>query len=201
MIWSMTRIAQSSQKTFFIGDQVIDKVFLREIRKNEVLLENNRPSPRRLEVLKHVFSLNDTKPAVAMATRGNSNLTKGMPQQSLRKPIRGSRVNTQMVMLNRKEIVEKLNRDYEKLASTLDVIEKKDENGKLIGLTVPDIETIPVANDLGFKNGDILTSINNEAVTSQEQVATLANKYQNAAAVRIGFIRNNQPMIVLYRLR
>lgn len=188
------------QKAFFIGDQVIEKVFLREIRKNEVLLENRRKNPKRMEVLTHVLATGALKTSSSVK-KPSPKTARTLSSRPGTGGGRGQRVNTQMVMLDRADIVEKLNRDYERLASTLDVIEKKDEQGNLVGLTVPDIETIPVAQDLGFKNGDVLTSINNEKVRSQEQVTSLVNKYQNASAVRIGFMREGEQMIIMYRLR
>ncbi len=192
------------QKSFFIGDEVISKVFLRKISKKEVHIENTRVNPKRMEVLKHKLNFTNEKTGPVSVTQASA--TADSKSSATRKyarsaPSKVRRTAGKLVDLNRKEIVEKLNRDYEKLASTMDVIEEKDENGKLLGLSTPDIESIPVAKDLGFKNGDVLTSINGEKVTSQDQVASLANKYQNAAVVRIGFLRGGEAMTTTYRLR
>jgi type II secretory pathway component PulC len=193
------------QKAFFIGDEVIDKVFLREISKNEVLLENNRVNPKRMEVLKHVLVFASDKRDVTASPKEVLVASQAPGRASAANPrtreSASARPKSKLVMLNREEIVEKLNRDYEKLASTMDVIEKKDEDGNLIGLSTSNIESIPVAKELGFEDGDILTSINNEKVTSQDQVASLANKYRTASVVHIGFVRDGQAMTTMYRLR
>lgn len=195
-------LKKDGQKSFFIGDEVMNNVYLREVRKNEVLLENMNPKPPQMEILKHELSFLGTNGKLA-ANKGSTSNPNGAQLASSPVKVQDSvsrRGNTTMVPLNRKDIVEKLERDYERLASS-DVIVKTDENGKQIGLSTPDIESIPVAKELGFKNGDILTSINNEPVKSAEQVASLANKYQNAAVVRIGFLRDGQQMTTMYRLR
>lgn len=192
------------QKSFFIGDEVIDKVFLRKISKKEVHIENMRIASGRMEVLKHKLEFGNNGSVPVAVTRTSSDASSGKPAE--KRFLRTSsqkvrRTASTIVTLDRKDIVEKLNRDYEKLASTMDVIEEKDAQGKLLGLSTPDIESIPVAKELGFKNGDVLTSINGEKVTSQDQVASLANKYQNAGVVRIGFLRGGNAMTTTYRLR
>jgi S1-C subfamily serine protease len=47
----------------------------------------------------------------------------------------------------------------------------------------------------------VLVSVNNEKVTSQDQITSLANKYKNASVVRIAFLRDGQLMNTTYRLR
>lgn len=182
--------------TFFIGSEIIDRVFLLKILKNEVLLDNKRAN--RQEILKHELDLETgNKRAGKM---GESAATPR--REAMVRPVPGGRpLQQKLITLNRKDIVAKLEDAYERMASTVDVLEVKDDNGRLLGISTPDIESIGVLGELGFKNGDILVSVNNEKVTGQDQMASLANKYRNSTVVRVGILRDGKPMNFTYRLR
>lgn len=179
---------------FFPGEQVIDNVYLTKVFEDSVELDNKNAN--RKEILKLVFDLTG-QPANRVAERDVSrpgNVATAPPDR--RRPAAQS-----MMTLQRDDIVKKLENDYEKLASTVDVQEVRDEDGELQGLTADNIESIPSLNELGFKNGDVLVSINNDKVVSQDQITEIANKYRNATIVRVGILRGGQPMSFTYRVR
>lgn len=182
------------QKVFFIGDEVIDNVFLLEIIKDEVLLDNKRAN--RHEILKYELDISgkSSKNNINTLDMANRPLAETAPQRRVRAS------GQQLVNLRRNEITAQLEADYEKLASTIDVEEVRDDDGNLKGLTTGDIESIGSLNQLGFKNGDVLVSINNEKVTGQGQITSLANKYRNATIVRVGILRGGQSMNMTYRI-
>lgn len=182
-------------QTFFIGSEIIENVFLLKVNKNEVLLDNKRSN--RQEILKHEVDLQ------ARADSARDHLAPpNVPEVLASRPgASGRPEQQQLITLDRKAISDKMNEAYESMASTIDVLEVKDDDGNLLGLTTPDMESISVLNELGFKNGDVLVSVNNERVTSQDQMAELANKYQNSNVVRVGILREGQPMNFTYRLR
>lgn len=183
------------QETFFIGDEIIADVFLLEVYGNEVLLDNRKAN--RHEILKHELDFKN-----AGASRGGVNATLAQRTPSETAPSRRVRTNAStLVTLQRDDIVSKLEADYERLASTIDVLEVRDKDGNLQGLSTNNIESISSLNELGFKNGDILVSVNNEKVTGQDQMTALANKYRNASIVRVGILRDGQPLNKTYRIR
>jgi type II secretory pathway component PulC len=183
-------------KSFFIGDEVIDRVFLLKVLKNKVLLDNKRAN--RQEWLVHVWEVEVASkgkpggPTTQLATRA---------QASTRPVGAGRPAGQKLITLDRKTIVKKIEDEYERLASTVDVVEVKDEQGNVKGITTPDIESIGVMKELGFRNGDTLVSINNEQVRGQDQLTSLANKYRNSNVVRVGILRNDQPLNFTYRVR
>jgi type II secretory pathway component PulC len=181
-------------RAFFIGEAVIDNVFLIKVNDGEVLLDNKRAN--RQEKLKHVLDTGKNDKPKGPALAGNAPRVAASRPPSPRERPSGQ----QLVSLKREEITQKLQDDYERLASTVDVKESLDENGNLQGLTADNIESIDSLRDLGFQNGDVLVSINNEKVQSQSQITALANKYQNATIVRVGIIRAGSPMNFTYRV-
>lgn len=183
-------------KTFFIGSEIIDRVFLLKVSKNEVLLDNKRAN--RQEILKHELDLETGAKKSAKAGEG----IRAPRKEALVRPASSGRPTQQkLVTLDRKTIIKKLEDEYERLASTVDVLEVKDDDGNLLGISTPDIESIGVMNELGFRNGDILVSVNNEKVTGQDQMSALANKYRNSTVVRVGILRDGKLMNFTYRLR
>jgi type II secretion system protein C len=177
--------------TYYIDQEIIDGVILKEIRRKEVVMENKRSNRR--EVLRLEFVTADAK--------GRSNRFQPTIQRS-RPKVSSAQVakRTQTVTLNKKEITDQLNKDYEKFASTVDV-KVIEEDGKVKGITTDNIEDIPSAKRLGFKNGDILVSVNNENVDSVDKISSIANKYKDSPTLRIEILRDNKPMTFNYRLR
>ena len=76
----------------------------------------------------------------------------------------------------------------------------RDESGNVLGITAPDISKQPLAQKLGFKDNDILQTVNNERIDSEEKIMEIFQKYQNANSFRIGIIRDGQPRVLNYRL-
>lgn len=175
---------------FFINNEIIPQVFLKEIRQDEVILDNQKN--KRLESLKLKRGERGAKPVL----RSASVLSSIKP--TARRTVRTS---SNMITLQRADITRRLEEEYARIASTLNVRVVKDENGKPLGVTTDNIESISVANELGFKNGDVLVSINNEPVDSRDKAAEVVRKYRNASIFRIGILRDGQPQYINYRVR
>lgn len=180
--------------TFYLDQEIIDGVILKEIRKKEIVMVNKRQNSRR-EVLKLTYLMTSK---AGKSTRSQPTIQRSRPTNRATTAAKPTR--NQTITLSKKEISDQLNADYEKFASTAD-IKVVEEDGKVKGITTDNIEDIPSAKRLGFKNGDVLVSVNNEKVTSVDQIQKIANKYQNAPTLRIGILRDNQPMTFNYRLR
>ena len=72
----------------------------------------------------------------------------------------------------------------------------KDDGGNPIGLAVPNISEIPYAPQLGFQNGDILSSVNGQRITDFSQGYALYNKFKNTnvSSVDVEVVRGGQPV-------
>ena len=177
-------------RTFYHGDEVVDNVFVKEIRNKEVVLDNRRTN--RTEYLRQ----NEDPKRFAVAAQNypqptqRTNLTQ--PQQ----PAGGN-----MIEIDHASIVQQLSDDYETIATQVDVRVAEDEQGNVIGLTADNVEGIPTADTLGLQNNDILTSINNQPVDSVEAVVDILNKYRNAQTFRLNILRNGQRQTLTYALK
>jgi S1-C subfamily serine protease len=45
----------------------------------------------------------------------------------------------------------------------------------------------------GFQDGDVLSSVNGDRITSEGQIMDLYEKYKNTRVFNVGIIRNGQP--------
>jgi type II secretory pathway component PulC len=183
----------SKMDTYYIDQEIVPKVFLREVRQAEVILDNQRTN--RLERLQLARTY---APTTASGLPRSRVVTRSLPDTSVRRALPSRR---NFVQLDRQDIVGKLNRDYSRLASTVDVQVVRDDSGRVRGLTVDNVGEIPVAAELGILNGDILTSINGEPVDSVEKVRDILQTNQNINIFRIGILRQGRPMFMTYHLK
>ncbi|MDK1046436.1 MAG: type II secretion system protein N [Anaerolineales bacterium] len=175
-------------KAFYLDQEILPRVFLAEVRRKEVVLDNQNKN--RLESLKLERSDSSAQripnPRVMTARRRAPSAVSSRPR---------------MLTLDRADITKRLEDEYARLASTIDIRVVKDDKGRVQGVTTDNIESIELANELGFQNGDVLTSINNEPVDSREKAAQIIQKYQNASIFRIGILRNGKPLTINYQVR
>ena len=85
--------------------------------------------------------------------------------------------------------------------ATLSTISPKvetDDSGNVLGLTADNISQYPLAKKLGFQDGDVLQTINNERIDSREKLVEIFQRYQNEPSFRIGILRNGQPNILVF---
>lgn len=181
--------AQTVQ-VFYHGDEVVDNVFVKEIRNKEVLLDN-----RRTNRVEHLRQSEDPKRfAVARNYPQPSQRTNLTPPQQ-------EQAGGNMIEVDHAAIVQQLSDDYETIATQVDVRLAEDEQGNVLGLTADNVEGIPTADILGLQNNDILTSINNQPVDSVEAVVDILNKYRNAQTFRLNILRNGQRQTLTYALK
>jgi len=175
---------QATTRVFYLGQEVMPQIYLAEVRRKEVVLDNQQSE--RLELLKLTRPEQPASNRRAVTTRTTRATNAGRPQ---------------MITLDRQDIRKRAEEEFAVIASTVDVEVVRDEGGNVTGITTEDIEAIDLATELGFENGDVLTSINNEPVTSAESGASIVRKYQNASIFRIGIVRDGQPQYINYRVR
>ncbi len=173
-------------KTVYPEDEVIENVFVKEIRRQEVILDNQRT--RRTESLK-----------VQWKSEPLRTTSRPAAVRQAAAPAVDSQVN--LIRLDRAAITKKLEDEYARVASTLNVKVVTDANGKTKGISTDNIENYESAKELGLKNGDVLVSINNEPVDSKDKAVEVLNKYKNASLFRVGIERNGQMQYLTYRVR
>lgn len=175
-------------KAFYLGQEIMPRVFLAEVRRKEVVLDNRINN--RFENLKQEHTDSNTQPTATsrlkVVRRGTTSSVSSRPQ---------------MIILDRADITKRIEEEYARLASTIDIKVVKDDKGKIQGVTTDNIEDIELAAELGLQNGDVLTSINNEPVDSREKGAQILQKYRNASIFRLGILRDGRPMYINYRVR
>ena len=170
-------------KTFYIGQAVMDRVILREVRPKEIILENQRTNT--------LEQLSLTKKRTQMA----ANLVSPLGRRNVASRSSSAPVRT----FNKQQIADELRRNYEELASTMDVRVVRDANGRIQGLSATNIERSAVAKKLGFKENDILVSVNNETIDSVDKVYEIIEKYRNVSIFRVGILRDGRPQYLTYR--
>jgi len=184
---SIEDASKRERKLFKIGEPVVDDVVLEEIHQRWVILLNRRESPARRERL----SMDEDEDGNQLASRDT-----GAYQSS-----RPTVLPSERVELDRKDFIRELYANYADLVTKVKPELYRDASGKVAGVTAPDIEDIPLAKQLGLANGDVLQTVNNEQIDSQEKVMEMVQKYQRSNSFRIGIMRNGKQKIITYNLR
>ena len=106
----------------------------------------------------------------------------------------------QQVNINREEFSRELYENYATLVTQIRPQYYRDASGNVVGLTADNIGQIPLAKKLNLTDGDVLQSLNNEQIDSEQKVMELFQKYRNSNSFRIGILRNGRPQVITYRL-
>jgi type II secretory pathway component PulC len=117
---------------------------------------------------------------------------------------RGNREPTlppQEVELDKNAFAEELLTNYADLVTKVKPELYRDASGKVAGITAADIAEVPLAKQLGLENGDVLQTVNNEKIDSEQKVMEMVQKYQDAGSFRIGIMRNGKQKIITYNFR
>ena len=70
----------------------------------------------------------------------------------------------------------------------------KDASGNSIGMSIPDISGIPFATQLGFKDGDVISSVNGVPLQDPSQIMALAPQFKDTKQFNVQVIRGGKPM-------
>lgn len=173
------------RQLFRIGDYVVDDVVLEEIHQRWVILLNSRENPPKRERL----SMDDeegggnTATAAMQATRSATVLP------------------SERVELDKRAFVQELYVNYADLVTKVKPELYRDANGNVAGITAQEIDEIPLAKQLGLQNGDVLQTVNNEQIDSEQKVMEMVQKYQSSNSFRIGIMRNGKQKIITYDFR
>ncbi len=182
-------------KSFLLKQEVIDKVELEQVYPREVILLNKRNNPPQRERLRmDEASLEGGKgqDAAQLASASASAPQRPTPAPSSDSPV-------ERITISRDELMQDVLENYSALAELQPQL-KRDESGNVLGLTAANISEFPLASKLGFADDDVLQTVNNERIDSEEKIMEILGKYQNASSFRIGILRNGKPQVITYRL-
>ncbi len=187
-----------AKKTYFVGDEVMDDVFVQTIRRRMVLLDNKRAN--RLEEL--MLEEGDSKfRPVSRAAGKSRNDARG----DLASRVRASRPAVQganrIFTFNRQELIDELEAKYDDLASKVDVRLVKDANGNVQGVQASNLASTPLAGKFGFQEGDVVQSVNGQKVDSLDRVYDIVEQNRNASTFRVQLLRGGRPQVFTYHLR
>jgi len=177
---------RGSVHSFMPGELVVDKVILEEVRQREVVILNERLIPAKRELLR----MDEDK--------GKPIVTARAPQRPAPQPVDSS---PDRITLNRNEFIQDLYTNYADLITKVQPEMYRDENGNVVGVTAQNISEVPLAAKLGLEDGDVLQSVNNEMIDSEQKIMEMVQKYQNSNSFRIGIMRNGQVRTITYRLQ
>ncbi len=177
---------RGSKRSFGLGEEVVEKVTLEEVYPREVIILNAMHTPPKQERLR-MHDEEDEAPAPKIA--------RAMPK---RRPTNTG--STDRVTLNKQEFIKELYVNYADLVTKVKPEMYRDANGRVIGVTAQNIGEVPLAKKLGLSDGDVLQTVNNEPITSEQKVLEMVQKYRNSSSFRVGIIRNGKPKVITYRL-
>lgn len=80
-------------------------------------------------------------------------------------------------------------------------VEPYSEGGKPNGFRVSRLQQGSLLNNMGFRNGDIIKSVNGRTISATEDVMSLYNAMKESSFFRVGIIRNNKPVTIQIRVR
>lgn len=75
-----------------------------------------------------------------------------------------------------------------------------DANGAIIGVTSGSFSGIPLAVNLGLRNGDIIQSVNGYAITSEQAIFDVVNALEGERHFTARLLREGKPLTLRYRL-
>lgn len=178
---------KAGSQLFHIGNPVVENVILEEVHPRWVVLINNNENPPKRERL----SMDDEE-GEGEGTDGAAQASRGRSQATL---------PPQEVELDKNTFVQELLVNYSDLITKVKPELYRDASGKVAGITAADISEVPLAKQLGLENGDVLQTVNNEQIDSEQKIMEMVQKYQDAGSFRIGVMRNGKQKIITYNFR
>ncbi len=186
-VYASASIEDASQregsKLFFVGDAVVENVTLEEVYPRWVIIKNSRETPAKLERL----SMDEEEGDGGMEIASRSS-----------RPARPQVLPTAEVELNKEAFILELSTNYAELVTKVKPELYRDSNGRVAGITAADISDVPLAQQLGLENGDVLQTVNNEKIDSEQKVLEMIQKYQNVNTFRVGILRNGKVQNISY---
>ncbi len=189
-------------RSFLIGQEVVEDVTLELVYQREVILLNMRNEPPQRERLRMEDNANGSvpgRPTQMAGARRPSPVRAQTADSSSSAQMVNSDSTVERITVNREELVQDVFESYSSL-STLRPELYRDDSGNVQGITAQNIGQQPLARKLGFQDNDVLQTVNNERIDSEERIMEVLQRYQNANSFRVGILRDGKPRILNFRL-
>jgi type II secretory pathway component PulC len=180
---------QRVTRGYNVGEAVSEKVKLVKVYPREVHLQNDNKTPPAIERLRM-----DDKDEQKITSPGKGGANPPAPGGAAHAEA------TERVPLKRQEIIADIAASWSDIATKLQPEMYRDATGKVIGVTAANIGQVPLAGKLGLQDNDVLQTVNNEPIDSEEKIMAMVEKYRNAGSFRIGILRNGKPKVITYNL-
>ena len=81
------------------------------------------------------------------------------------------------------------------------VIEPYETDGQMEGLRITGLEKVPIAGNLGLKNGDIIRSVNGQQLTSKKKALQVFMKARTKPTMSVELLREGKTKELSFVLR
>jgi type II secretory pathway component PulC len=169
-------------ETYFIGQEVLPEVSLKQVLDRSVLLDNQRTNQ-----IEHLFMEGERD----TATLDIASTAEPPPTASF----------STRVSLDKQEVLDDLFTNYAELSTKLQATLYMDERGNTAGVVAPNWSAIPLARKLNLEDGDVIQSVNNEVIDGENKIMELMTKYRDASTFRLGILRDGKPRVMTVTLR
>lgn len=168
-------------RTYFVSQEIMPQVVLHEVHKGYVVLKSG-PKLERLELRKREGA--PVRQAVAARTQPAAALPDAPGVKTL----------------DREDIVNKLVEASAQLAGMNPRL-AVDEAGNTLGVTADGLNDLPLAQELGFQDGDIVQNINGQSIDSLEKVTEILQQFSDVDTMRINVKRGDRTQMMNFRLQ
>jgi type II secretory pathway component PulC len=191
---------------YFLGQEVMDGMRLAAVHPKRVLLASDDDS--RQEILSMDDEAAPEAQAAAPDQRTNSLYARGrmrerpQPRPAPVSPVTSQGARSEERVFETSEIAQEI-RDipYVEAYSQLSPRLERDAQGEVVGLTGKNIEEFPLAKKFGFKDNDVVTSINGQRIDSEQRAYEVLHQFRNANQFTVNVQRNGRPHEITIRLR
>jgi len=103
-------------------------------------------------------------------------------------------------VLKRDEVVTEMTVNGADLVSRANPQMYYDSNGNIAGITSDNLSNIPLARQAGLQSRDVVQTVNGVTIDSEEKIAEIFHRFQNATTFRLGILRNGKPVTLTINL-
>lgn len=171
-------------ETYFIGQEILPQVALKEVHDRTVLLSNQRTNQ-----IERLFMEGERDSGPGMGSMAGASTPPPTASFSTR------------VSLDKQEVLDDLFTNYAELSTKLQATLYMDERGNTAGVVAPNWSTVPLAGKLGLQDGDVIQSVNNEVIDGEHKIMELMTKYRDSSTFRLGILRDGKPRVMTVTLR
>jgi type II secretion system protein C len=182
--------AEDKIGTYSVGEPLTDtpSMILAEVHPRKVLLLNK--DKNRLEELRMADD-DGVGPATAGMARAGAIRPMAMPSRPT--PRGGPRIK-------RADVSQMLEDDPQNLLTDVSPQLYYDEQGKVAGITSANLSSIPLAQQAGLKDNDVVQSVNGVQIDGEHKIFEIFNRFQNASSFRVRVLRDGQPVTLNFSL-